>query len=61
MYFIGIFTLGKGWTEWTVSGKENAYAAFYKAIEFCELLTDASVVLGDAETGEIYIDSADED
>lgn len=46
--------------QFLVGGCEAAYLAFRKACEMCEL-TGGSVILADAETGEVVADNWEED
>lgn len=44
-----------------VNGTEAAWEAYYAAVTFAEMITDTYVELWDAETGEVYASTADQE
>lgn len=60
MYEIGIFTEGKGWQSWQVSGCEAAYEAYRMACDLAEMVGAINAAIWDAETGEVLEDFSGE-
>lgn len=61
MYTVGIFTEGKGWTEWRVNGCEAAYEAYRAACALCEAVGADNAALWDTITTEVLADLVSDD